>query len=179
MGLYWTSLAKAYYDYAASFRIIVRLKTISMILEQVMTVRLSAIVRSKGLLHPNQCASLPGLSSSDACLTLAHEIRILQRRRLKVSTLFLDIKTGFDNGDAPSLKGRLLASQIPCYMVDWASSFLSERTCTLVFQGSPNICSPVSVGTPQRSPISPPPVHLIRRPLTHGGTPLFQGLLRR
>jgi len=40
-------------------------------------------------------------------------------------------------------------------MVDWVSSFLSERTCTLVFQGSPNISSPVSVGTPQGSPSSP------------------------
>ena len=40
-------------------------------------------------------------------------------------------------------------------MVDWVSSFLSERTCTLVFQDSPNIRSPVSVGTPQGSPISP------------------------
>jgi len=40
-------------------------------------------------------------------------------------------------------------------MVDWVSSFLSERTCTLVFQGSPNRYTLVSVGTPQRSPISP------------------------
>jgi len=50
---------------------------------------------------------------------------------------------------------RLLASRVPSYMVDWVSSFLLERTCTLVFQGSPNISSPVSVGTPQGSPISP------------------------
>jgi len=40
-------------------------------------------------------------------------------------------------------------------MVDWVSSLLSERTCTLVFQGSPNLPSPVSVGTPQGSPIFP------------------------
>jgi len=40
-------------------------------------------------------------------------------------------------------------------MVDWVSSFLSARTCTLVFQGSPNLSSPVSVGTPQGSAISP------------------------
>jgi len=40
-------------------------------------------------------------------------------------------------------------------MVNWVSSFLSERACTLVFQGSPNISSPVSVGTLQGSRISP------------------------
>ena len=74
---------------------------------------------------------------------------------LKVSTLFLDIKAGFDNVNASTLRARLLASHVPSYMVDWVSSFVSERTCTLVFQGSPNLFSPVSVGTPQGSPISP------------------------
>jgi len=119
-----------------------------------MTVRLSAIAKSKGLLHPNQCGFLPGLSSADACLTLTHEIKTLQRPRLEVSTLFLDIKAGFDNGNASTLKAKLLASYIPSHMVDWVSSFLSERTCTPGFQGSPNLSSPVSVGTPQGSPIS-------------------------
>jgi len=120
-----------------------------------MTVRLAAIAKSKGLLHPNQCGSLPGLSAADACLTLTHEIKTLQRPRLKVSTLFLDIKAGFENVNAPTLRARLLASKFPFYMVNWVSSFLSERTCTLVFQGSPNLSSPVSGGTPQGSPISP------------------------
>ena len=40
-------------------------------------------------------------------------------------------------------------------MVDWVSSFLTGRKCTLVFQGAPNIPAPVSVGTPQGSPLSP------------------------
>ena len=113
-----------------------------------MTVRLSAIAKSRGLLHPNQCGSLPGLSLADACLALTHEIKTLQRPRLQVSTLFLDIKAGFDNVNASTLGARLLATHVPSYMVDWVSSFLSERTCTLVFQGSPNISSIVSVGTP-------------------------------
>jgi len=146
---------KASYDSPASFRIIVLLKTISKILERVMTVRLSAFPGSRRLLHPNQDGSLPGLSSSDACLTLMHEVKTLQRPRLEVSTLFLDIKAGFDNVNASTLRARLLASPVPSYMVDWVSSFLSERTCTLVFQGSPNISSAVSVGTPQGSPIFP------------------------
>jgi len=146
---------KASYDSPASFRIIVLLKTISKILERIMTVRLSAIARSKGLLHQNQCGSLTGLSSSDACLTLTQEVRTLQRPRLKVSTVFLDIKAGFDNVNASTLRARLLASHVPSYMVDWVSSFLSERTCTLLFQGSLNLSSPVSVGTPLGSPISP------------------------
>jgi len=68
----------ASYDSPTDFRIMVLLKTISQILEWIMTVRLSAIARSKALLHQNQCGSLPGLSSSDACLTLTHKVRTLQ-----------------------------------------------------------------------------------------------------
>ena len=145
---------KASYDSPASFRIIVLLKTISKILERVMRVRLAAFARSKGLLPPNQSGSLPGLSSSDTCLSLMHEIRTLHSPRLKVYTLFMDIKAGFDNVNASTLRARLLSSHVPPYMVDWVSSCLSERTCTLVFQGSPNLFSLVCVGTPQGSPIS-------------------------
>ena len=142
-------------DSPASVCIIVLLKTIPKILERVMTVRLSAIARSKGLLHPTQCGSLLGLSSSDACLALTPEIKTLQSARLEVSTLFLDIKASFDNFNASTLRAKLLASRLPSYMVDWVSSFLSERTCTLLVQGSRKLSSPVSVGTPQGSPISP------------------------
>jgi len=66
-----------------------------------------------------------------------------------------DIKAGFNNVNASTLRARLLASHVPSYMVDWVSSFLSERTCPLLFQGTPPLSSPVSVGTPQGSPISP------------------------
>ena len=147
--------SKSSYNSPASFGILALLKTISKILERVLKVRLSAMARTEGLLHPNQCGSLPGLSSSDACLALMHETKTLQRPRLEVSTLFLDIKASFDNVNGSTLRARLLASRVTSYMVVWVSSFFSERTWTLVLQGSPNISSPVPVATPQGSPICP------------------------
>ena len=72
-----------------------------------------------------------------------------------MSTLFLDIKAGFDNVNASKLRSLLGSKNIPSYMVDWVSSFLTGRKCTLVFQGSPDISAPVSVRTPQGSPLSP------------------------
>jgi len=109
---------KASYISPASFRIILLLNTISKTLERVMTVRLSAIARSKGLLHPNHCGSLPRLSSSDACLTLIHEVKPRQRCRLEVSTLFSDIKACFENVNPSTLRARLLAYCVPSYIVD-------------------------------------------------------------
>ena len=146
---------KPSYDTLASFRIMVLLKTISKILERILIVRLTSLARQGSLLHPNQCGSLPGLSTSDAVATLTREVRTLQRPSLKVSTLLLDIKAGFDNVNASKLRALLLSRNIPSYMVDWVSSFLTGRKCTLVFEGAPDISAPVSVGTPRGSPLSP------------------------
>ena len=109
---------KPSYDTPASFRIIVLLKTVLKILERILTVRLTSLARQAGLLHPSQCGSLPGLSTSDALATLTHEVRTLQRPLLKVSTHFLDIKAGFDNVNATKLRALLLSKKIPSYMVD-------------------------------------------------------------
>jgi len=55
----------------------------------------------------------------------------------------------------PPPQGLYSSRNTPSYMVNWVSSFLSEGTCTLVFQGSPNRPAPVSVGTTQGSPRYP------------------------
>lgn len=65
--------------------------------------------------------------------TLTHEIGTLQYHRWKVSTLFLDIKAGFENIDAVKLRAMFLKRKAFSYMLDWISSFLMERICTLVF----------------------------------------------
>ena len=104
---------KASYDTPASFRIIVLLKTISKVLERILTIRLTSLARQAGLLHPNQCGSLPGLSTSDAVATLTHEVRTLQIPLLKVSTLFPEIKAGFNNVNASKLRALLLSRNIP------------------------------------------------------------------
>ena len=91
----------------------------------------------------------------DATATLTHEVRLLQRLDLKVSSLFLDIKGGFDNVDPSQLSAALRAKGVHRYVIAWVSSFLTNRKCQLLFQGSPKKFSPVAVGTPQGSPISP------------------------
>ena len=87
--------------------------------------------------------------------TLHQEIRLLQATRLKVSTLFLDIKGGFDNVNSSQLCSLLRKHKTPPYLIAWVSSFLTSRQCRLIFHGAPNLFSPVAVGTPQGSFISP------------------------
>src|SRR5205807_1377653 len=154
-GIVLSKPGKPDYSSPSSFRIIVLLETVSKILERIIANRLSLLARLVGLLHPNQCGSLPGLSTFDACASISHEVRALQRSSLKASTLFLDIKGGFDNVSSAHLSSLLRQKGVTAYLVAWIRSFLTNRQCRLIFQGSPNIFSPVSAGTPQGSPISP------------------------
>ena len=146
---------QASYASPAPCRVIVLLETLCKIVERVTASRPSLLARSCGLLHPHQTGSLPGLSTFDATATLAHEVRLLQRLDLKVSSLFLDVKGGFDNVDPSQVSSALRAKGVYRYVITWVSSFLTNRKCRLLFQGSPKVFSPVAVGTPQGSPISP------------------------
>jgi len=57
---------KPSYESPSSVRIIVLIRTISKILERIIAARLLAAARLKGLLHPNQCGALAGLSTYKA-----------------------------------------------------------------------------------------------------------------
>src|SRR5205807_9570044 len=94
---------KPSYDSPASFRIIVLLQIISKILECIVAYRLAEEARALGLIHHNQYGSLPALSSFDACLSLVDTVQTLQWPGLKASSLFLNIKGGFDNIDSSIL----------------------------------------------------------------------------
>ena len=155
LGIVLDKPGKPSYDSPSSFRVIVLLRTLSKILERVVTSRLSAQAIICSLIHPLQCGSLPERSTADAALVLQHNVESFHRLCYKVSTLFLDVKEGFDNVEAPSLLSLLRRKGDSPYLVQWVGSFLRDRTCHLTLQGSPRLFAPVSVGVPQGSPISP------------------------
>ena len=153
-GIVLDKPGKPSYDSPSSFRVIVLLQTFSKILERIMNSGLSCMARLSGLLDPHQCGALAGLAASDATNTLTHELRTLQMAGRKVTTLFLDIKGGFDNLNPSTLCGILKSKGVNPYLVSWTRSFLSGRKCRLRYQGLPRIFAPVAVGTPQGSPVS-------------------------
>jgi len=125
-GIVLDKPGKPSYESPASFRIIVLIRMVSKILERIIVSRLLLAAQSKGMLNPNQCGSLPGLSTYDAVLTLFNDVKTLQRPRLKGSSLFFDIKGGFNNVDNSTLTRILREGGIPHYLVSWVSSFLGE-----------------------------------------------------
>jgi len=153
-GIVLDKPGKPSYDFPSSIMVIVLLQTFSKILESIMASRLSCVTCMVGLLNPHQCCSLAGYSTMDACTTLTHKIKTLQMAKCKVSTLFLDIKGGFDNINPQQCCCILRSRGISPYLISWTRSVLMGRSCRLLFQGSPKIFSPVAVGTPQASPVS-------------------------
>ena len=69
--------------------------------------------------------------------------------------MWLDIKSGFDNVDADILYSSLRSRGVNHDLISWVKSFLTGQSCRLLFQGFPRILSPLCVGTPQGSPVSP------------------------
>jgi len=98
----------------------------------------------------------------EAALVLQDNVESFHHLRYKVSTLFLDVKWGFDNLESPSLLSLLCRKEGSLYLVQWVGSFLRDRTCRLTFQGSPCLFAPYLVGVPQGSPHLPPTVCDIR-----------------
>ena len=148
-------LVKPSNDSPSSFRVILLLQTISKILQRIRNSRLSCVACLAGLLNPHQCGSLAGLSVSDATTTLAHTLRTLEMAGNTVSTLFLDIKSGFDTVDPSALCSMLKVKAVNPYLISRTRSSLTAMTCQLSYQWSPKAFAPVSVPTPQGSPVSP------------------------
>ena len=155
LGVILNKPGKPSYDSPSSFWVIVLLRTLSKILERVVSSRPSAQDLTCSLMHPLQCGSLPGRSTSNAALVLQDHVESFHHLRNKVSTLVLDMKGGFDNVEAATLLSLLRRKGVSPYLVQWISSFLWNCTCCLIFQGSPLTFAPISGGVPQGSPISP------------------------
>jgi len=136
-GIVLDKPGKPSYDSPGSFRVIVLLQTISKILQRVIAFRLSLVARALKLVHHNQCGSLPSLSLFDGAVSLVDTVRTLHRPGLNVSTLFLDIKRGFDNVNASILCSSLRDVGVAHYIVSWIGSVLSQRTCRVLFLGVP------------------------------------------
>ena len=78
-----------------------------------------------------------------------------KRKRSVTSVLFLDIKGAFDHVSKPKLLAAMQGLQLPQSLISWVDSFLSERVARLMFDGKIQDETPIEIGIPQGSPISP------------------------
>jgi hypothetical protein len=70
LGVVLSKLNKLDYSSTSFFRIISLLQSISKILENLVADRLYSLSKTLTLVHPNQCGSLPSISTADLVFTL-------------------------------------------------------------------------------------------------------------
>src|SRR3978361_1697824 len=150
-----TETRKIRLQHLASYHNICLLQTLSKILEKLIADKLYTLGPDLGLFNKSQFGSLPSISTTDAVLSLKHEVIASQKAGMKASTLLLDIKGGFDNILPLLLTNKLSTHGVPQHIVQWILSFLSDRSISLIFPGSPSAFISVQTGAPQGSPLSP------------------------
>jgi len=131
------------------------MQTFSKIAERIINQRLTKFAKLNGLYSLRQTGSLPQRATIDAGISLRYWVQEAQAAGLKASTMFLDIKGGFDNVDHSTLLRRVQTKNVPNYMAKWISNFISYRQCAIIFPGSPREMRGINTSILQGSPLSP------------------------
>jgi hypothetical protein len=124
------------------------------VLEKLMATRLSFMAESHDILHADQIGGRPKRWAIDAAMALTHEVEANTGNRFMMSALFLDMRGAFDNVSSACLLTTMRMLGYPTAVVSWCSSFLSNRTTTLSFDGRTDTEQPIHTGIPQGSPTS-------------------------
>ncbi len=147
---------KGDYSAPAAWRPIALLNTLGKVLEAVVASRITALSEEHGLLPPQQMGARPGRSTDTALDMLLQQIHAAwQKDNGVVSLLSLDMSGAYDRVVPSRLLHNLRKRCLPQWIVNFISSFLTDRSTSLCLPGFSS--SPFSTysGIPQGSPLSP------------------------
>jgi hypothetical protein len=147
--------SKADYTNPRAYRPIALIECLGKILEKIVAKRLDFFAEHYGLVNRNQFGARTGSSTTDAGLSLTHDVHTAWKNDLVLSTLNFDIKGYFDFVRKSKLCEKLYKKNIPLNYVQWVHSFLSDRMVTFSVDNIRGTAEPVDNGIPQGSPVSP------------------------
>lgn len=138
-----------------AYRVISLLNCLGKIAEKIIARRLSTLAESSSLLYYDQIGGRQRKSAIDAVMSLVHDIQTAKHRKEMTTTLFIDVKGAFDHVSTNQLLRVCIRLGLPSSLISWISSFLSDRKIQLAFDNETSQETPIQVGIPQGSPISP------------------------
>ena len=147
-------LGKADYSNPRAWRLIHLLSTMGKWIEKVVVTRLLYYATKHGLVLPNQFGAMPGKSTTDAALCLAHDIYAANNHNLFTSLITFDITGYFNNVNHNRLLSILRSKGIPLPLCKWVQSFVSRRETRIRVDGFTDGARAVCTGCPQGSPVS-------------------------
>jgi len=143
-----------------SYRLIAPLPVVGKAIEKAAATRLSWYAASLNLVPPDQFGAMPSKFTSDAALSLVHDIhegwsRPPRTHRLTTSVLTFDVVGAFDNANPACYVRLLWQLGLPAPLVGLIASWLHERTARIKLDGSAGEDFELRSGFPQGSPLSP------------------------
>ena len=147
--------SKPNYTIPKAYRVIALLNCLGKVSERILAQRLGFLAETSTLLHPSQMGGRLKKSAIDTALLLSNEIELNRLAKKKTTVLFLDVKGAFDHVAKNQLITILQKLRLPCSIIAWIASFLSNRELRLSFDGQTEEFSEINIGIPQGSPISP------------------------
>ena len=142
--------------YAKNFRPISLLSCLGKVLERVIADRLSVHMENNNMFAKSQSGFRRKRMTSEQLLRLLEESHCAFKKQQSTAALFLDAEAAFDrcwhSGIMYKLKVNL---NLPDRIIRLISSFLTDRTLRVLFEGSLSQTVYLKAGTPQGSPLSP------------------------
>lgn len=148
--------AKADYTVPRAWRPISLLSTLGKVLEAVLADRISYMVEEYGLLPDNHFGARKRRSTEQALTILQEQVYKAWRNKKVLSLVNFDVKGAYNGVSKEGLAQRLEARRIPSKMIRWIESFCSDRTASIMVNGTTSKQQELpQAGLPQGFPLSP------------------------
>lgn len=143
------------YSVASSYRPIALLNTISKIMEFILAKRISYLAETHDLLPRTHFGARKSVSTEHALHFMVERIYAAWNKGLISTAMLLDVTGAFDNIARLRLLHNLRVKRLDERLVRWIDAYLSGRMTILKTGEYVTEWLKITVGTPQRSPLSP------------------------
>lgn len=125
------------------------------LLEHIIATYITNFLNINGLLHPCQHGFRKGLSTVTQLTTVIHNFATVLDKAGQVDAIFLDFSKAFDLVNHGKLIHKLELIGIPEFLINWVSSYLTNRTQFVSIDSITSTRLPVTSGVPQGSVLGP------------------------
>jgi ribonuclease HI/exonuclease III len=139
----------------SSYRPVSLLSVIGKLLERVVQGRLMQFLTNTNRLPRTQSGSRPGHGTLDHLTRLCTDIWEAQQQGYCVGLILLDLTKAYDRVDRNLVRSQLHKCKVQGRALKWLSSFLHNRTQSVVVEGTQAAEVFTTSGVPQGSPLSP------------------------